>query len=222
VTEFTFFAAIAVGFLGGTHCVGMCGGIVSALSLSIDQPAKTPLSYLLAYNLGRIFSYVVAGAIAGGLGALLATGASLHSAQVVLSILAAIFMLLMGLYVAGWSSVLSQVEKAGGVIWRQIEPLGRRFLPVKRTDHALWLGMVWGWLPCGLVYSVLIWSLSAGNATQGMWLMLGFGLGTLPNLLAMGVAAQQLKQWMHKSWVRQSAGILLIAFAIVQSARLIQ
>jgi len=222
VTEFTFFAAIAVGFLGGTHCVGMCGGIVSALSLSIDQPAKTPLSYLLAYNLGRIFSYVVAGAIAGGLGALLATGASLHSAQVVLSILAAIFMLLMGLYVAGWYSVLSQVEKAGGVIWRQIEPLGRRFLPVKRTYHALWLGMVWGWLPCGLVYSVLIWSLSAGNATQGMWLMLGFGLGTLPNLLAMGVAAQQLKQWMHKRWVRQSAGILLIAFSIVQLARLIQ
>ena len=222
MTEFTFFAAIAVGFLGGTHCVGMCGGIVSALSLSIDQPAKTPLSYLLAYNLGRIFSYVVAGAIAGGLGALLATGASLHSAQVVLSILAAIFMLLMGLYVAGWSSVLFQVEKAGGVIWRQIEPLGRRFLPVKRTDHALWLGMVWGWLPCGLVYSVLIWSLSAGNATQGMWLMLGFGLGTLPNLLAMGVAAQQLKQWMHKRWVRQSAGILLIAFSIVQLARLIQ
>jgi len=131
-------------------------------------------------------------------------------------------MLLMGLYVAGWSSVLSQVEKVGGVIWRQIEPLGRRFLPVKRTDHALWLGMVWGWLPCGLVYSVLIWSLSAGNATQGMWLMLGFGLGTLPNLLAMGVAAQQLKQWMHKSWVRQSAGILLIAFSIVQLARLIQ
>ena len=222
MTESTFFAAMIVGFLGGTHCVGMCGGIVSALSLSIDQPAKTPLPYLLAYNLGRIFSYVVAGAIAGGLGALLATGASLHSAQVVLSILAAIFMLLMGLYVAGWSSVLSQVEKAGGVIWRQIEPLGRRFLPVKRTDHALWLGMVWGWLPCGLVYSVLIWSLSAGNATQGMWLMLGFGLGTLPNLLAMGVAAQQLKQSMHKRWVRQSAGILLIAFAIVQLARLIQ
>ena len=222
MTEFTFFTAMIVGFLGGTHCVGMCGGIVSALSLSIDQPAKTPLSYLLAYNLGRIFSYVVAGAIAGGLGALLARGASLHSAQVVLSILAAIFMLLMGLYVAGWSSVLSQVEKAGGVIWRQIEPLGRQFLPVKRTDHALWLGMVWGWLPCGLVYSVLIWSLSAGNATQGMWLMLGFGLGTLPNLLAMGVAAQQLKQWMHKRWVRQSAGILLIAFAIVQLARLIQ
>ena len=222
MTEFTFFTAMIVGFLGGTHCVGMCGGIVSALSLSIDQPAKTPLSYLLAYNLGRIFSYVAAGAIAGGLGALFATGASLHLAQVVLSILAAIFMLLMGLYVAGWSSVLSQVEKAGGVIWRQIEPLGRQFLPVKRTDHALWLGMVWGWLPCGLVYSVLIWSLSAGNATQGMWLMLGFGLGTLPNLLAMGVAAQQLKQWMHKSWVRQSAGILLIAFAIVQSARLIQ
>jgi len=222
VTEFTFIAAMIVGFLGGTHCVGMCGGIVSALSLSIDQSAKTPLSYLLAYNLGRIFSYVVAGVIAGGLGALLATGASLHSAQVVLSILAAIFMLLMGLYVAGWSSVLSQVEKAGGVIWRQIEPLGRQFLPVKRTDHALWLGMVWGWLPCGLVYSVLIWSLSAGNATQGMWLMLGFGLGTLPNLLAMGVAAQQLKQWMHKRWVRQSAGILLIAFSIVQLARLIQ
>lgn len=222
MTEFTFFAAIAVGFLGGTHCVGMCGGIVSALSLSIDQPKKTPLSFLLAYNVGRILSYVIAGAIAGGLGALLAANASLHSAQLGLSIVAAGFMFLMGLYIAGWSNVLSKVEKVGGVIWRQLEPLGRRFLPVKQTDHALWLGMVWGWLPCGLVYSVLIWSLSAGSATQGMWLMLGFGLGTLPNLLAMGVAAQQLKQWMYKSWVRQSAGVLLIAFAIIQLARLIQ
>jgi len=222
VTEFTFFAAIAVGFLGGTHCVGMCGGIVSALSLSIDQPKKTPLSFLLAYNLGRIISYVIAGAIAGGFGALLAASASLHSAQLGLSIVAAGFMFLMGLYIAGWSSMLSKVEKAGGVIWRQLEPLGRRFLPVKQTDHALWLGMVWGWLPCGLVYSVLIWSLTAGSATEGMWLMLGFGLGTLPNLLAMGVAAQQLKQLMHKSWVRQSAGLLLIAFAVTQLARLIQ
>jgi len=222
VTEFTFFAAIAVGFLGGTHCIGMCGGIVSALSLSIDQPKKTPLSFLLAYNLGRIISYVIAGAIAGGLGALLAASASLHSAQLGLSIVAAGFMFLMGLYIAGWSSMLSKVEKAGGVIWRQLEPLGRRFLPVKQTNHALRLGMVWGWLPCGLVYSVLIWSLSAGSATQGMWLMLGFGLGTLPNLLAMGVAAQQLKQWMHKSWVRQLAGLLLIAFAVTQLARLIQ
>jgi len=222
VTEFTFFAAIAVGFLGGTHCVGMCGGIVSALSLSIDQPKKTPLSFLLAYNLGRIISYVIAGAIAGGLGALLPANSSLHSAQTGLSIVAAGFMFLMGLYIAGWSSMLSKVEKAGGVIWRQLEPLGRRFLPVKQTDHALWLGMVWGWLPCGLVYSVLIWSLSAGSATEGMWLMLGFGLGTLPNLLAMGVAAQQLKQWMHQSWVRQSAGLLLIAFAVTQLVRLIQ
>ena len=222
MTEFTFFAAIAVGFLGGTHCVGMCGGIVSALSLSIDQPKKTPLSFLLAYNLGRIISYVIAGAIAGGLGALLPANSSLHSAQTGLSIVAAGFMFLMGLYIAGWSSMLSKVEKAGGVIWRQLEPLGRRFLPVKQTDHALWLGMVWGWLPCGLVYSVLIWSLSAGSATEGMWLMLGFGLGTLPNLLAMGVAAQQLKQWMHQSWVRQSAGLLLIAFAVTQLVRLIQ
>ena len=222
MTEFTFFAAIAVGFLGGTHCVGMCGGIVSALSLSIDQPKKTPLSFLLAYNVGRIISYVIAGAIAGGLGALLPANSSLHSAQTGLSIVAAGFMLLMGLYIAGWSSVLSKVEKAGGVIWRQLEPLGRRFLPVKQTDHALWLGMVWGWLPCGLVYSVLIWSLTAGSATEGMWLMLGFGLGTLPNVLAMGVVAQQLKQWMHKRWVKQSAGVLLIAFAFIQLARLIQ
>ena len=222
MTEFTFFAAIAVGFLGGTHCVGMCGGIVSALSLSIEQSKKTPLRFLLAYNAGRIFSYVIAGAIAGGLGALLAVNASLHSAQLGLSMIAAGFMLFMGLYIAGWSSLLSKVEKVGGVIWRQLEPFGRHFLPVKQTDHALWLGMVWGWLPCGLVYSVLIWSLSAGSAAQGMWLMLGFGLGTLPNLLAMGVAAQQLKQWMHKSWVRKSAGLLLIAFAVIQLVRLIQ
>lgn len=221
----TLLAAFLVGLLGGVHCVGMCGGIVAALSLGSRTPAGvTPWSLLLSYNLGRIASYSVAGALAGGAGWFAARLLDVHQAQLWLQLLAAAFMIALGLYLAGWWQGLARVERAGAMLWRRIEPLGRRFMPVRSPGQALVLGGLWGWLPCGLVYSVLIWSLSAGGLVQGALLMAAFGLGTLPNLLLMGAMAARLGQWMRKPWVRALAGALVAGFGVlmlVQAFRLI-
>lgn len=211
--EISYISAFFVGLLGGVHCVGMCGGIVGALTLGTAPQQSTPWRYLLAYNFGRIASYTLAGLIIGGLGAQLAT---LHEVQLGLKILAGIFMIAMGLYIAGWWFGLLRVEQLGGLFWRRIQPIGNRLIPVKSTYQAGLLGLVWGWLPCGLVYSVLIWTLSAEGAVEGALLLLSFGLGTLPNLLAMGIFAIGLKQWMQQKSVKVVAGLLIMFFGVYQ------
>jgi len=213
MAEIDLLGAFVVGLLGGVHCAGMCGGIVGALSFGSDVDRRWPI--LLSYNAGRIASYTVAGAIMGALGFFFSGLLPVQMAQQLLLTVAAVFLILMGLYLAGWSRLLSRVERAGGVLWRRIEPLGRRFLPVRSVGQGLVLGALWGWLPCGLVYSALVWTVSSGGAPQGALLMLAFGLGTLPNLLLMGVAAQQLNRWLRKPAVRWTAGALVMGFGLV-------
>jgi sulfite exporter TauE/SafE len=203
-------SAFVVGLLGGVHCVGMCGGIVGALSLGL--PAGRNLPILLAYNLGRIGSYAFAGALMGALGFYFSGLLPVQTAQRVLLSFAGLFLILMGLYLAGWWTGLSRLERAGGVLWRRLEPLGRGLLPVRSVRHGFLLGLLWGWLPCGLVYSALVWTVSAGGAVEGAMLMFAFGLGTLPNLLLMGVAAAQLNRWVTLPAVRMLAGSLVMVF----------
>jgi sulfite exporter TauE/SafE len=210
MTEIDLLSAFVVGLLGGVHCAGMCGGIVGALSFGTGPGRQWPI--LLAYNLGRIASYTLAGAVMGALGFYFSGLLPVQTAQRVLLTAAGIFLVLMGLYLAGWSGLLSRVEQAGGVLWRRIEPLGRGLLPVRSVGQGLALGALWGWLPCGLVYSALVWTVSSGGALQGASLMLAFGLGTLPNLLLMGVAANQLNRWVRHPLVRQMAGSLVVGF----------
>jgi len=217
--EITYLAAFIVGLLGGVHCVGMCGGIVGALSFSISPQKKTPWSILLAYNIGRLSSYSIAGVLAGILGVALISIIPLAKMQMVLEILAGIFMVLLGLYLANWWQILRHVEVAGGKLWKRIEPAGRKLLPVQSIGQAFTLGMVWGWLPCGLVYSVLIWSMSSGSGLSGGLLMLSFGLGTLPNLLAMGMFANRLQRVARYRLVKQVAGSLLVAFGVLMCWR---
>ena len=214
--EISFISAFVVGLLGGVHCVGMCGGIVGALTFGLPEAKRGHIAELLpfqlAYNLGRILSYVLAGAIMGGLGMLLSEVVPILEAQRILYAVAGIFMILLGLYLAGWWNLLLKVERLGGMLWRRIEPLAKRFLPVARPGQALVLGLVWGWIPCGMVYSMLIWSVSSGSALNGAGLMLAFGLGTLPNLMAMGLAAGTLARWSRNVWVRRLAGGMVILF----------
>lgn len=216
--EASFIAALLVGLLGGVHCVGMCGGIVGALTFGLPaevraSPARV-FPYLLAYNLARISAYTLAGALMGGLGWLAMDLVAFHAAQQVLQVLAGLFMVMLGLYLAGWWAGLARVERAGGVIWRRIEPFARRLLPVRSPRQALMLGFLWGWLPCGLVYSTLIWALASGHPAQGALLLLGFGLGTLPNLLLMGVFAAQLGRFLRKPMVRSLAGGAVALFGV--------
>ncbi len=216
--DFTYITAFSVGLLGGVHCVGMCGGIVGALSFATKPTQgvknKAQPGSLFAYNSGRIFSYTLAGGLMGGIGGLLTAWTDMQLAQMSLQLLAAIFMLMMGLYISGWWMGLSRIEKLGGLLWRYIKPHAQKLLPVRNWRSAFLLGVFWGWLPCGLVYSVLVWSVSAGSFYQGALLMFAFGLGTLPNLMAMGLFAQQLQRFVQHAGVRQLAGVIVILFGV--------
>lgn len=224
VNNSPYLVAFLTGLFGGAHCVGMCGGIVGILSLSQQPSTKKPtflqqLPILLGYNIGRIASYVTAGAIVATLGASLIDLTGLDHTKKILALIAAFFMLLLGLYLAGLWNALSKVESAGATLWKRIEPLSRRFIPVNTVQRAIPLGFLWGWLPCGLVYTILIMTLSAGSAVEGALLMLAFGLGTLPNLLAMGVIATRLTKWTRNPKVRLLAGLLVIVMAVITLLR---
>jgi sulfite exporter TauE/SafE len=214
----SYLAAFVVGLLGGWHCAGMCGGIVGALTFGLPERVRhhfpSTLPYQLGYNLGRISSYVLAGAIMGGLGMLLAEIMPIYLAQRVLLIVAAVFMILLGLYLGGWWMGLARIERLGGSLWTRIEPFARRLLPVRSPAQAWILGLVWGWIPCGLVYSMLIWTVSAGSVAKGAGLMLAFGLGTLPNLFAMGMVAGSLARWSKDIRVRRVAGLMVMLFGL--------
>jgi hypothetical protein len=210
--EFSLLSALLAGLLGGVHCVGMCGGIVAAFSFRADG-AKPPFRLHLGYNIGRVVSYSFFGALAGALGASLNL-LEVRPLQLALYGLAQGVMILLGLYLAGWNRWVLVFEKAGGALWSRLQPLFRKLLPVKSLPSAFIAGMVWGWLPCGLVYSVLVAALAAGSATSGAALMLAFGLGTLPNLLGMAFFAQQLQPFMQRPWVRQGAGLMVAGFGV--------
>ena len=207
--------AFVVGLLGGVHCAGMCGGIVGALTMGMPHGKEfRRLPYHLGYNSGRITSYVIAGGIMGGMGTLLAEVAAVDQVQRTLLVIAGIIMILLGLYLADWWRILTRVEAIGIPLWKKLEPIGRRFMPVRSPLQAFSMGLVWGWLPCGLVYTALIWSISSGGVISGALLMLAFGLGTLPNLLLMGAAAGGLQQFIRKVWVKRFAGLLVIGFGV--------
>ncbi|MCP3870187.1 MAG: sulfite exporter TauE/SafE family protein [Gammaproteobacteria bacterium] len=211
-----YLSVFLVGLLGGVHCVGMCGGIVAALTFGVakqqHQGIAAIMPYQLAYNAGRIASYVLAGAIMGALGVLLARFMPVYYAQQVLLAVAGLFMVLMGLYLAGWWMVLNRVERLGGWLWKRIEPLGRQLFPVRAPLQALGVGLVWGWVPCGLVYSMLVTAVAAGSALKGAGLMLAFALGTLPNLLVIGALAGAAARLARSSIARQVAGGTVMLF----------
>lgn len=211
--ELSLTAAFLVGLLGGGHCVGMCGGIVGAVTMTLpgDKP-KFP--FLLSYNLGRIGSYALAGAIAGAIGASSFFLEQILPVEKVLYALASLMLVLLGLYLAGIWRVLTALEGLGGRLWKHIQPFSRKLLPVKSIPQSLMLGMVWGWLPCGLVYSVLVAAIATANPVDGGLLMLAFGLGTLPTLLAMGMAAVRLKSWLQNLWLRRLSGLVIVGFGL--------
>jgi hypothetical protein len=216
--ELSLLSAFLVGLLGSTHCVGMCGGIVGALTFGLDarlraRPARL-LPYLAAYNAGRIASYVLAGALLGLLSAQVLRLATPDGARLAARLLSGGFMVAFGLYLTGWWPVLTRLERLGARLWRRLEPYGRRFLPVDRPAKALALGLVWGWLPCGMVYSALAWALASGSAAEGAAIMLAFGLGTLPMLFAMGLTARWLGDLVRRPWLQRGAGLLVLAFGL--------
>jgi sulfite exporter TauE/SafE len=211
-------AAFLVGLLGGTHCFGMCGGIVGALSSGLSLQLQTSrwrlVAAQLAYNGGRISSYVFAGALLGLFGQQLGEAGLLQGFPLG-RMIGGVVMILFGIYLAGWWQSLLWLEKAGAHLWKYIEPFGRRYIPVRSAGQAFLLGLVWGWLPCGMVYAVLALALASGSGAEGGLLMLAFGLGTLPALLGMGLAYNTLSRFIRDPRIRMLAGIIVIVMGIL-------
>lgn len=208
-------AALLIGFLGAGHCIAMCGGVAAAFSMAIPPTQRRwQWLYLLSYNAGRIISYALAGALVGGVFAGLADISLGKQGLLWLRLLAGIMMVLLGLYLARWWSGLLALERLGNGLWRHIKPLAGRFVPFRHPLAALPFGMIWGWLPCGLVYSALTWSAVSGGAASGALVMALFGLGTLPTLLALGGLAGSLRHWLNHPGFRRFSGILLIFYGL--------
>lgn len=205
-----YLALFLVGLLGGTHCVGMCGGIVGALSMG--GPARW--SRHLAYNVGRVLSYAMAGAIAGALGAASLGLEGQVPVRLVLYFLANLMLVALGLYLLGVTRTLAFSERLGQHLWRRLQPLTRKFLPARSVAQAFPLGLLWGWLPCGLVYSALASALTAGSSGRGALLMLAFGLGTLPNLLLAGIVLARMNEFVRRPSVRIFSGLLVLGFGL--------
>lgn len=209
---------LVIGLFSTLHCLGMCGGIMGALTFSLPpevrQQSQRLWGFVLAYNLGRLGSYTLAGALIGSLGSSLYALVSPRHAYLVLQWLAALLMVGVGLYLAGGFPRFARIEKFGEPLWKRLEPFGRRLLPVRHPAQALLYGMIWGWLPCGLVYTALLLTVTSGDALSGALYMLAFGIGTLPAMTGAGILAQRMMQLARRPGVRLVAGSLLIAMAL--------
>ncbi|PUA19464.1 sulfite exporter TauE/SafE family protein [Glaciimonas sp. PCH181] len=234
MTVLSLFPLFMVGLLGSVHCVGMCGGIVSAFSVASTPVKKFPVaviarratavsgldgvSRVVAYNVGRIGSYAIAGAIVGGFagGLRFLVGGALI--QAVGYWLANLMLVALGLYLMdAWRGIV-RLESIGQALWRRIQPLMKYLMPLEGRFSPLKmfaLGGLWGWLPCGMVYSVLLTAMLSGSALSGAAVMLAFGLGTLPTLLAMGMVGARLKNWLQRRPVRVISGVIVLSFGVL-------
>jgi sulfite exporter TauE/SafE len=207
-------AMLVAGLASGVHCIGMCGGIVAAFSarraIGIRPAADWPRQ--LALNGGRISTYGAAGAVAGLAGGAAAYMAGALPAQTALYVLANLMLVLVGLYLAGAGRWLGAIERLGVPLWRRLQPLASRLLAGRSLPRAYAAGLLWGFLPCGLVYGALAAAAFAGSPAGGAAAMLAFGAGTLPNLLAAGFAAASLRRALARPGVRLAAGALVLGF----------
>jgi sulfite exporter TauE/SafE len=212
----TLASLLAVGFFGSVHCFGMCGGIAGALTQAIPAERRSRLRVALThvcFSVGRVGSYALAGAIAGSVGLVL--GRLLGpSAPVVFRCAAGLIMIAIGLYVSGWWLGLRRLEEPGARLWGRLAPALGRLRPAESLPRAVGLGVLWGWLPCGLVYGALASAMSRGDAATGALAMLAFGIGTMPALVATGTLARELPRLVRSVQTRRTAGITILLFGL--------
>ena len=213
-------SALLMGLLGSTHCVVMCGGVVamtcSALPLARRARLLAQLPYVVAYNTGRIASYVAAGGIAGILGASFTSFGAVRHVEIALRLVAGGVMVAVGFYVAGLTPALRGIERLGRPLWETLAPIAQRLVPVERPGQAFALGLLWGWMPCGLVYAALAASVTSGSMALGAVTMAAFGLGTLPMLVTMGSIASAVARLARHRWVRAAAGVGMVTLGVLQ------
>lgn len=213
MTEFSIVAVFFVGLLGGVHCLGMCGSIVGILTAQLPKN-RALWPFHLAYNCGRITSYSIAGLLVGAIGQAGLLWRDEVPIQHLLFGLSSLMLIALGLYLAGIWGLVGRIEKIGGFLWKRIQPYANSLFPITTPQRAFMLGTLWGWLPCGLVYSVLVAAMASGQAQSGALIMLAFGLGTLPNLLGIGLFWERCRHWVQSPKIRLFAGLVVISFGM--------
>jgi len=202
----TFAGAFALGLGGAGHCLGMCGGIAAALNLG----GRRSLTVSLSYHGGRIASY----ALLGGLLGFAAGSVDLAAWTVALRYLAGLLLIGMGLYMADWWRGMVLLERAGAHLWQPVQRFSSRLLPVRRWHQGFALGLCWGLMPCGLIYSALAWAATTRDPVHSATLMLLFGLGTLPAMLATSLGAHQLQAFLRRRGLKVIIALLLVASGV--------
>ncbi len=215
----SYIVAFAMGLATSLHCVGMCGSIIGTLTLSLSPNVRNSKKllwpFVLNYNLGRITSYSLAGTIAGIVESFIPAPVTDINGYRILQLLSAAVMAGAGLYIAGWLPHFAYIEKAGTHFWKKIEPFGRKLIPVKDPVQAFLFGMVWGWLPCGLVYTALALALTTGDVAKSTLTMLSFGLGTLPAVMGIGIMTSVLTRLSRMQKFKQAVGLFMISLALL-------
>ena len=241
LTDLTLLAYFLTGLLGGVHCAGMCGGIVSALGIinqrtvkrgavipisaahadgtatvpgSLSAAASPTIKPVALYNAGRIGMYTLLGGVAGAVGSMAWLMQTVLPVQKSAYLISNVLLLLMGLYVFGIQRLVRLMESLGLPLWQLLRPLATRRLGQSGAANAFVLGAMWGLVPCGMVYAVLSAALVSGSGARGAATMLAFGLGTLPNLFALGLSGQWLARASKRVMVKRCAGLLIMAFGI--------
>jgi len=213
-----YIAALMTGLIGSLHCIGMCGSIIGTLTLSLKPEVRnnksTLFPYVLNYNIGRILSYTLAGLLVGFAESLLSLPFGPGHGHRILQLLSAVIMIGAGLYIAGWFPRFAYIEKAGSRFWKLLEPYGRRLIPVTTHLQAFLFGMIWGWLPCGLVYAALALSATTGDVLRSGMTMLAFGLGTLPSVMGVGIMTDTLTKLSRMQRFKKLIGLLLVLIAL--------
>ena len=210
----SYITAFLLGIFSTVHCIAMCGSVIGALTLSLPVEVRESQAkmfpYVLNYNLGRLLSYALAGLIVG----LLASPLTEFDGHSILRNMSVIVMIAMGLYLAGWFPKFAHMERMGAPIWKWLQPIGQTFLPVRSRTNAFFLGAVWGWLPCGLVYAALAVAATAGDPVKASLVMLAFGVGTLPAVMGAGLFTGLLASMARAKHLRKIAGVSIILMAL--------
>jgi sulfite exporter TauE/SafE len=215
----SYLVAFAMGLISSMHCIGMCGSIIGTLTLSLSPEIRNKktrlLPFVFNYNFGRITSYTIAGALAGIIESLITLPLGEIHGHRILQLLSAAIMASAGFYIAGWFPRFAYIEKAGTHFWKMIEPYGRKLIPVKNRTQAYLFGMVWGWLPCGLVYAALALAVTAGAVSTSALTMLAFGLGTLPAVMGVGIMTGILTRLFRMQRFKQAIGLFMLVLAVL-------
>ena len=199
-----------IGLLGSGHCLGMCGGLMSAFTIAIPKDEKKTITLLITYNIGRISSYTFMGVLFGIIG----LTASYTPINNYLRIISGILMILLGLYISKIWNGLNYIEKIGNYIWKPIQPLSKKLLPVNTKFKAFVLGLLWSLIPCGLIYSTLAWAVAQGSIIKSSLIMFFFGLGTFPILIVTSLSTRHSLQFLNKKSFYTISGCIIILFGI--------